>query len=270
MLQAARDMGSIRTNLAYKTIGNDTFDRLQKLFPVAASDSCPTCDGRREYSLDGKTYQCDCETQRLLQKHYFAANIGREYHDICLDHFVGENRAMVHEIVTDYLEYFDDNYHYGLGLSFSGPLGTGKTFAMTCVLKELVKQGRNVYFITFDDLVHTWGSAYKDDEARKLQEKLQSVEVLGLDELRSDGRNHSGFLSSGLEVVIRHRTSNLLPTLITTNMMPKEEEGEFAKAFSLLSARNRRIIMSGEDHRRGIVRDTNYNLAGKRERRPVC
>lgn len=251
-------------------INNDSYDRIQAQFPVLKS--CPTCDGNKYYILKGERFDCDCETQSLLQRHYFAANIGREYHDICLvEDFVGDNRDYVIEIVQDYLANFADNFHYGLGLSFSGPYGTGKTFSMSCVLKELVKLGRDVYFISFEELIDVWGQSWHDDKSKKLlQEKLKKVEVLGLDELKTDRRNQMGFLADGLDNIIRHRTSNLLPTLITTNLEPDAEEREFSKAFSLLSARNRRIVLPGRDMRQKEVRSRNYELADKHERRPIC
>lgn len=251
-------------------IGDDAFNRIND-FPISPINSCPTCDGKKYYHLDGKSYECNCEVQRLLQRHYFAANIGREYHDICLKDFIGPNREIVVPVVQEYIDKFSSNFHYGLGITFSGPLGTGKTFAMTCVLKELVKQGRKVYFTTFQELINTWGASYKDDAAKEtLERKLKSVDVLGLDELKSDKRNEIGFLASGLDYIVRHRTSNLLPTLLTTNMTPSQEENEFGKAFSLLSARNQRVFLNGNDNRGTEIRERVYHLASEGDRRPIC
>lgn len=256
--------------LLSRTIEDKDYDRIKDNFPL--SNVCPTCDDSKFYTLDGEKIPCDCDTQKLLQKHYFQANIGREYHDICLEHFYpGPNRDAVVPVIEKYLENFDDNFHYGLGLSFDGPLGTGKTFAMTCVLKELVKQGRQVYTITFDELILTWGDAWKDEASKHiLYSKLKGAEVLGLDELRTDPRNKVGFLAGGLDNVIRHRTSNLLPTLVTSNMPPQKQESEFGKAFSLLSARNERVTFFGDDERGGVVRDTIRGLADGHQRRPIC
>lgn len=255
-------------NLAGK-IDDTTYDRIRSFYPL--SSVCPTCGDRKAYRLGGRDYECDCEIQRLLQQHYFAANIGREYHDICLDHFIGTDKDSVVPLVQEYLDDFDGNFHYGLGLSFSGPVGTGKTFAMCCVLKELIKRGRNVYFVTFEELINVWGSSYYNDESKRiLEDKLKSAEVLGLDEVRTDPRNKEGFLANGFDSVIRHRTSNLLPTLVTTNMEPEEEYGEFGKVYSLLSARNLRVKTKGEDLRMEAIRQRNYELKKLNERRPVC
>lgn len=258
----------IFVTLGKKKIDNDVYDRISDMYPPGG---CPTCNGRLKYALDFVTYDCDCDFQIRLQRHYFRANIGREYHDICLKDFEGEDASKVVPVVRDYLDAFGNNFHFGLGLTFTGPYGTGKTFAMTCVLKELVKQGRETYFTTFEQLINVWGDSWHDAEAKRLLEKrLKTAEVLGLDELRTDPRNAGGFLANGLDSVIRYRTANLLPTLVTTNMSSDFEKSEFAKVYSLLAAKNTRVETHGHDRRMQEVRNRNHELAKRGERRPVC
>jgi len=239
------------------------------MYPVASV--CPTCGGAKKYNLDFVTHECDCEIQKLLQRHYFAANIGREYHDICLKDFDGPDSDQVVSQTQAYIDNFQDNFHYGLGLTFSGKVGTGKTFAATCVGKELIKLGQDIYFVGFEDLINIWGRSWHDDDAKKILEKrLKTSSVLILDELRTDQRNLKGFLAQGLESVIRHRTANLLPTLVTTNMDAEEELDQFGKTYSLLSAKNTRIITTGYDRRMREVRNRNFELSKRKERRPIC
>lgn len=250
-------------------IGDDEYERIEYQYPV--SSRCPTCGDRGKYTIDFIVYDCDCEMQKLLQRHYFKANIGREYHDICLKDFDGEDKDRVVPVCQEYVENFDDNFHYGIGITFSGPVGTGKTFAMSSVLKELVKQGRKIHFVTFEELIDVWGSSWHDEKAKKrLQDTLKRAEVLGIDEVRTDPRNNSGFLANGFDSVIRHRTSNLLPTLITTNMSQEKELSEFFKVYSLLSARNKRVTTIGHDRRMKEIRNRTFELAQRGERRAIC
>lgn len=262
------DRDTILANLRMRKLDDDTFERVAGMYPPGG---CPTCAGKKFYRLDFQKHECDCELQIALQKHYFRANIGREYHDICLADFEGEDASTVVPAVRTYIDTFENNFHYGLGLTFTGPFGTGKTFALTCVLKELVKSGRNVYFTTFEQLINVWGDSWHDATAkRSLEKQLKNVEVLGLDELKTDPRNASGFLQNGLDSVIRYRTANLLPTLVTTNMTSDLEKSEFAKVYSLLAAKNTRIETHGHDRRMLEVRQRNHQLAVNGERRPVC
>lgn len=257
-------------NLSQRKIADTDFDRINEGYPV--TKTCPTCDDQRTYKLNGEEFRCDCNFQRLLQKHYFRSNIGREYHDIsAFDHFEGEDRDTVIPILERYIDQFPDNFHYGLGLTFSGPFGTGKTFSMATILKELIKHGWECYFITFEELITVWGSSWHDDASKKmLQDKLKRAEILGIDEVRVDKRNDTGFLAHGFDSVIRHRTSNLLPTLVTTNMQPGAERAAFSKVYSLLSARNERIEFKGHDRRNVEIRQTTYGLRNDGERRPIC
>lgn len=255
--------------LARKTLSDVDFYRLDTRFNL---DRCPTCGGRERYVYEGVIYDCDCTMQKMLYKHYLAANIPDRYHDICVnEHFEGTNRAQALEITERYLSHFEDLSHFGLGLTLSGTYGTGKTFVICHILKELIKQGHNVYFTTFRDLINTWGASWQDDEAKRLlNDRLLTAEVLGIDELDSDARNAAGFLQSGLDNVIRHRTSFRLPTLITTNMLPQNFVKEYPKVASLLSEANDIIYLVGDDARSGFVGKTNRQLADRGERRPIC
>ena len=226
-------------------------------------------EGERE-DVKEKTLKCDCKFQILLQKHYYCANIGRAYHTLCFEHFIGNDANILKTSVQDYLSNWDSNSYFGHGITFNGGLGTGKTFAMSLILKELIKRGHSAYFIGFDELINTFGSSWNNDDAKYLNTKLRSVDILGIDELRTDSRNSNGFLSQVAENIVRHRTVNLLPTLITTNMTPKEEKEVFEKAYSLLSSLNIRIEPQGKDVRGNIVREREFILKQKKERRPVC
>lgn len=249
-------------------INDEAYDRIHQFFPI--TDVCPTCDDKKTYKLDGDEHECDCETQKLLQKHYFTANIGREYHDICLKDFIGSDREIVVPIVEEYVKNFSDKFHYGLGVTFTGPVGTGKTFAMNCILKGLIQQGRDVYSISFEEMINTWASAWQDATVkRQLENKLKSVDVLGLDEVKTDNRNDS-FLAHGFESVIRHRTANLLPTIITTNMTQQSMERVFPKITSLLGARNAKAELTGKDLRKKEIRYRVLELEKYGERRPIC
>ena len=257
----------IQKNLLNK-IDDSTFDHISHYFNL--NGGCPTCGGRRKYTLNFETYECDCEMQMLLQRHYLAANIGKEYHNICLDDFFSMDKDKIVPVAREYIEKFEDNFYYGVGITYSGPVGTGKTFAMNCVLKELIKQGRMVYFINFEQLIDAWASRYKDPESERILDLAFKVDVLGVDEWRTDKRNEGGCLAAGFDRIIRHRTSNLLPTFGTTNMTRTLEEQEFYKAFSLLSGKNIRVETVGHDVRMRELRDMRFAERKRGDRRPVC
>ena len=145
------DRDEIIKNLGHISLDDETYDQVTARYP--RETPCPTCQGRGMYNLDGRTMHCDCELQRLLQKHYFLANIGREYHDICFNDFLGVDKDNVIPIAMEYLENYEDNFHYGIGVTVAGGVGTGKTFVVSSILKEIVKRGKKAYFISFEELI---------------------------------------------------------------------------------------------------------------------
>lgn len=145
------DREQIIQNLGSVILDDGSYENILGRYP--RETPCPTCNGLKKYVLDFTTYECDCEIQKLLQKHYFKANIGREYHDICFKDFLGVDSDNVLPPAMAYLDNYENNFHYGIGVTVQGPIGTGKTFIVSSILKELVKQGRNVYFISFEELI---------------------------------------------------------------------------------------------------------------------
>jgi DNA replication protein DnaC len=260
----------IYTTLLRKSLSNAEHKRVSRIFPSDYREACPTCSGKSYYRLDGIMIDCDCAMQMMLRKHYLASNIPKEYHDIGLAHFIGEDRDDVTNAITDYLDQYEQNRHYGLGLTIAGAYGNGKTFTMNIILKERVKAGDEVFFITFEDLINTWGSAWSNDESQWLMDKLKRSNIVGIDDLRTDGRNSGGFLANGLDALIRHRTSNQLPTLITTNMTPAEIEKEYPRIHSLLGLKNDWLVLVGKDVRMREIRNETRRLRDTGERRPVC
>ena len=244
------------------------WDRIRAWFPNLKE--CPTCQGTQIYTYQGADYACDCQTQILLAKLYHGGNIPKDYHVLKYDDLISEDRDVLIAAIDDYVDNIKHYLYYGMGLTFSGDIGTGKTLGAALIGKELLKSGYPVYFVAFNDLIHAWGNRWNDEEARWLDTKLRAVSILIIDELATDSRNHSGFLTNGLESIVRFRTSNNKPTIITTNLASEQEKKIFKKSFSLLSVCNKRVETLGEDVRGKEIRERRHALAAAGERRPLC
>jgi DNA replication protein DnaC len=246
---------------------DEQFDRLTRNFPLPRNQGCPTCGGSKRYRLDGESHECNCDNQRALARRYFAANIPRRFHQLDGTDFVEEYRRLnagVVEAVDSYVTKFPYNYHYGLGLCFYGPLGTGKTLLATHILKQTLRFGYSGYFIQFKDLFHAWAAAWKDNEAKEEVEVfMKRADVLVLDEIRSDKRNETGYLQDGLEAIMRHRYNNNLPTILTTNMQEEDLQKEFYRPYSLISGVTSWLTMEGADFRPVSYENANYLVANE-------
>lgn len=242
----------------------------KKLSRTSASiDTCPTCgaeliEGEYEsgtYRLRGETYKCDCEEQVMLYKHYLLADIPLQYMrlDWRKDYRGDLNLDQI------YLDKWKVIRASGMGLEFgSKQQGVGKTFAATHIGKELVKRRVPVLFMPFTNVIDTLESGSEDEDA------IRETEVLILDEVVPPRTvKSSSLFSNRFEAVIRHRTNWNLPTIMTTNMTEAELQETYARTYSLLSAKQVRIDMTGEDARRSFIGTENLDIIVNDEIRPI-
>lgn len=240
-------------------------------------DQCPTCLNKREdlegydgltakgvYKFRGYTYDCDCEMQMLLRRHYLAANIPDEYQRLDFNDYDNDE---VKEVVTGYVSNFVHFKLNGMGLEFFGKmLGTGKTFMATYVGKELIKQGENVFFTSFREVL----SSYEKSNREELEARLREASVLILDEVIPPWTQaQRQFFAEHFETLVRHRTNFNLPTIMTTNIEPEELAEIYPRSYSLLDAKQLRIEMAGNDARQGQIAKENLELALNGEVRPI-
>jgi DNA replication protein DnaC len=201
----------------------------------------------------------------MLRKHYLLANIPDQYMRIDWERdFTGSQEAK--DAVRIYLDKWEGMKLYGMGLEFGGKsLGVGKTFAATTIGKELIKRRETVFFLPFNQMVNAF---MQKDEVVKA--KLESVKVLILDELQIPFSD-KGFapISHALESVIRNRTNYNAITIITTNLSEEELEEHYPRIYSLLSAKQMRVEMTGADARQEWMAKKDLELIMNDERRPI-
>lgn len=222
---------------------------------------CPTCrakpteipgsDGVKElipgtYTLDGSTFPCDCQSQIALRTQYLVAHIPAEY--MTLDWSEYNRDPEVRKQVAFYLDKWENFLHGGIGMEFASPaLGVGKTWSATHIAKEMVKNGQRVFFIPFVDMV----SAFQSSRAEAIESRMRETTYLVIDEILSPvSKAQHDFYAFRLEALIRHRSSLNLPTILTTNLTNDELVEYYPRTYSLLSAKQLRVEMGGEDHRK--------------------
>lgn len=243
-------------------------------------DKCPTCGSLPDKDLDGvelgrvngtykylgKEYDCDCETQIILRKHYLIAEIPDEYQRLDWETFRAKDVATT---VDNYIFNWPNMKSNGLGVELSSVgLGTGKTFTATHIGKELIKLGETVFFCSFRDAINL---IIEDVVERKnLEDKLKNSTVLILDEVcPAISSSQWGYFSNRLEDIIRYRTNWNKITIMTTNMTQDELREGYPRTYSLLEAKQWRIELSGEDARMTGMNIENSNLALNGEVRPI-
>lgn len=145
--------------------------------------------------------------------------------------FVGnlrEHLVSAKRLPADYPKNLSD---IGRGLLWSGPPGTGKTTEMAKVLLECYRHWNlPVRFIAYADYIslrkEQWGIADKHalhDRWLSIQtiiDSVHTVPVLGLDDVGKEHDGASRFAANELDLLLRQRHRDALPTLVSTNVPP--------------------------------------------------
>lgn len=247
--------------------------------------TCPTCGSKpikvrgdderpgeaegREYGTYrymGQDHPCDCDTQMALRKHYLVANVGDQYMRLDWKDYRNED---IRVKVNLYLDKWLSFKALGMGIEFGGEgLGVGKTFAATYVAKELVKKGERVYFLPFLELISTY--QLPDGEREQMWKRLRDTTVLVLDEVRPPHSSAQAWLfAERFEELVRHRTNFNLPTIIGTNLTQTELHEHYPRTYSLLSAKQMRLELTGADARASWIGDQNLDWAINDELPPI-
>jgi len=153
----------------------------------------------------------------------------REFVEHLSDHVVTRKRNIEAHPLPD------DRSLIGQGLLWAGTPGSGKTHEAAATLAEIVNRYGNgipVYFVAYADYIHErkqqWALNNKEGMADRwaqiqcMLEEVEEAEVLMVDDVGKEMDGASGFAASELERLLRKRHREGLPTLVTTNLKPKE------------------------------------------------
>jgi len=173
--------------------------------------------------------------------------------------------------VKQFVDDFLDRYPYwksrGRGFTFHGTFGTGKTWACCHIIKELAKEGKNVFYVPFWELV----GLYQETKAKRawLSDRLVSAEVLVIDDVLIPTSEKQGQLfENKLEEVVRQRTHSSLPTLVTTNISESRFATIYPRVQTVLSGKNESLVLDGDDYR-PQAKDRSVRLVNMSEIEPI-
>ena len=244
------------------------------LTPLAQSEPvrCAVCQDRG-IILDGDTaYPCSCMQIIKAENQFRNARISRELMKCRLDSFRfdyyesetgdGSHREVAQRALSaarDFVEEYKQSAH-SLGLMFSGPVGSGKTFLAASIANELMEAQFQVLFIVVPDLLDELRASYKSEVSElDLLDLARTIPVLVLDDLGA--HNYSDWTRNRIYSIINYRLNEWLPTIITTNLSLDEME-------DLLGARTTsRIIQSARIFRLTVEKDIRHQIYSERERK---
>ncbi|MDD7543621.1 MAG: ATP-binding protein [Peptoniphilaceae bacterium] len=195
---------------------------------------CPDC--KDTGFVEGKS--CHCRNKLLLEQKYELSSVSRlleqqnfQTFDLSLfrkDRQPGEevspyeHMADLKKILFEYVETFSAK---SPNLYFYGPTGTGKTFLVNCIAKEVLDRGFTVYYqmaSEIADFLVSYSFMFEADRrsVTERREFIFSCDLLIIDDFGTEFPNDK--TRSELFSLINERILRQKPTVISSNISPEE------------------------------------------------
>jgi DNA replication protein DnaC len=243
----------------------------QKYLSPAKTYKCPLCQDRGILLEGDVAFPCSCMNLKKLDNQFRSARISRElkkcrfenfkfdyYRSSIGDQMYYESAMKALRASQSFVEEYRRNPHE-LGIMFSGPVGSGKTFLAAAIANELMEAQKQVLFLVVPDLLDELRATYKSDvNELDLLDTARTIPILILDDLGA--HNYTDWTRNRLYSIINYRMNDQLPTIITSNLSLEEME-------EYLGVRTTsRIIQSTRIFRLTVEKDIRHQLYQERER----
>lgn len=231
---------------------------------------CAQCQDRGIVLKGDVASPCSCMQTRKLENQFRTARISRELMKCRLDKFrfnyytsqEGDpsHRAAAVRALNASASFVKEcklNPHT-LGILFTGPVGSGKTFLAAAIANELMEDDLQVLFLVVPDLLDELRATYKSEiNEMDLLDSARTIPFLILDDLGA--HNYTDWTRNRIYSIINYRMNELLPTIITSNLSLEEME-------DYIGARTTsRIIQSSRVFRLTVEEDIRHQMYQERE-----
>lgn len=225
-------------------------------------DQCEKCDGTG-HIYDDVTWDdddelipmkhsniCVCKKTALFRMSLHEAGLPREFWQA--DEIDPELNRDQFATVGEYNDRIKQARRHGLGLLLSGKNGAGKTTCAARVVIAATRIGYSTAYVNFPHLVDGWRRAWKERDLAKYLDERVCADFLVLDEIGKEHvTNDETFVTSKLDGILRMRRGDMFPTILVTNLEPRELIERYgASMASLLSDRYKTLRFKPGDFRR--------------------
>jgi len=197
----------------------------------------------------GSNLTCECYKKYFSTLSIITAGIPLKYRSFTFDDFNSVTLRKSVNKLKNYIEMLDKNKSNGTGLYLFGNSGTGKTSLGCLVMLEALKHGYSCYFCVVDQYRK---SLFESNS--EVLDKIRNSQFLMIDDIGREFQDSKGFIESYLDDLVRHRTDNLTPTIITSNLSESTATDSFRMA-SIIKEHFLVIEFTNVDYRK-TIRDT--------------
>lgn len=160
------------------------------------------------------------------------------------------------EVCRRYCEQWEKMLKENIGMLLFGPVGTGKSFAASCICNELLERRVTVAATSFARVLNVLQSSFAGRQ--EVLDRLGRFRLLFIDDLGAE--RNSEFSLEQVFAVIDSRYRAQKPVVITTNLTLKQLESPenmaYARIFDrVLEMCPVRLCVSGPSRRKGLADD---------------
>jgi len=187
-------------------------------------------------------------------------NVFPQYEKMTLSYFEVTTPVLKEAAATveDYLSDIATARLRGLGISFLGQNGIGKTMLASIVMGAAKDAGFKIECIELATYIDLWQEMFRisdEDRIEYVNDQLRYIKrchFLLLDDLGREHESVSGWSNERVFDLMRYRHNRCLPTLITSNLPLPELDTRYSEGMSShLHGSSLFVVMDGEDYRVG-------------------
>jgi DNA replication protein DnaC len=238
--------------------------RLKRVKPGLWTDwhkRCITCSKQGWFrTRDPRTgeiveYDCNCCDQWLMHLWFSNAGIGLTFQRLGWANATSVPEA-AKKVALDYALKAEANLRLGRGLIFySQNKGTGKTLLSTLLAKQMLADGHDVHFIQFNELLDSYQNSWRDKDLQVwFAQRIRNAKFLVIDDIGREYKGRIGVVESMFDQVVRARSAESLPTIITSNITPENMREDYGDNIaSLLTESYSLVKVDGPDYRPTVL-----------------
>ena len=207
---------------------------------------CPICKDTGFVGMPIHEY-CSCIKVELMRRMYADAGIGDETFENFdlgvfseeIDPTLGRSQRQVMEAYRKYCETYANDFPNvkKRSLVLTGHSGLGKTYMLNCVAARLLDRGFPVMRVTAYKMLDAMRRYHRGQDEDGLEMMMQA-EILIIDDLGTEPMLEN-ITVEYLFTLLNERRVNRLPTLVATNLSPRELQARYTeRIFSRMVDKN--------------------------------